>query len=580
MILCYNGDHYSNMGDFAVRCVKIVFLLLILQASVQATTAVAQTDLFCSPFWFCPDVDPATVISYTLLEPTTVTLRIVDSWSQQTVRTLLDEVALPAGIHQTPWDARDDLGVLLETRPFSIILSGDDWVNEDAFGMVICGDDLGPPVHEYAGTKDVTIAFWAALPQVEDAVLALYAADGVTLVDNLYSGPAEQTLGIIWTPQDAPGAPLPAGNYICRLTSSAYSEDELFYLDPVSPAGMTVVVKDGDDNLVTGRDDTTTDSAQLYGPLQEAWLNFERQLSAPEIEYLLAGGLRIGGVFDYAEPGAMVVAPDSASIHLTSFMPSMSWTEILGRGSFTNYGFLSPGTGRFRVGYHHTGITATAANCQLVGPADPADWQTEGLFNLNIPCPNPVAPGLSTEFRIGFYGETWTVLRVYDEDGNIVRTLGEDWFPSGQTFVWDLADNLGAAVPDGVYHLVWAAAGPNTRTEVVTAGDIYVWSLSGADDAIPAVATRPSLLPNHPNPFNPSTTISFTLGEAGRARLTIHAVDGSLIRTLLDDVLPVGLRNENWNGRDDRGAVLPSGVYFSRLQTAGEVLSARMLMLK
>jgi len=279
---------------------------------------------------------------------------------------------------------------------------------------------------------------------------------------NLYSGPASQFLGIIFAPADAPDAPLPAGNYICRLTSSAYSEDEIFFMDPVTPAAMTVVVADGDGNMVTGFDDSTLESAQVYGPLQEAWLNFDRALSAPELEYLLEGGLRITGTMEMSGPDQMVVAPDSTSIHITSFTPSVPWREVLGGGAFTNWGFLAPGTGRYRVGYHHSGITKMAANCASIGPPDPDDWQTEQLFSMAPACPNPVAPGLFSEIRIGFSEDAYTVVRVYDEEGNVVRTLVEDWLNSGvHAYIWDLADNEGVPVPDGTYHVTWAASNQN-----------------------------------------------------------------------------------------------------------------------
>jgi hypothetical protein len=97
----------------------------------------------------------------------------------------------------------------------------------------------------------------------------------------------------------------------------------------------------------------------------------------------------------------------------------------------------------------------------------------------------------------------------------------------------------------------------------------------------PAVA-RPSvhLEQNVPNPFNPRTTIAFSLPQAGAARLQVRAADGRLVRVLVDGVLPMGNHSVEWDGRDTSLRQAPSGVYYSVLTTASGVLSRRMLLLK
>ncbi len=85
---------------------------------------------------------------------------------------------------------------------------------------------------------------------------------------------------------------------------------------------------------------------------------------------------------------------------------------------------------------------------------------------------------------------------------------------------------------------------------------------------------------NYPNPFNPSTTIRFDLPTEQKVRLRIYAVDGSLVRTVADGVLPRGRHTAVWNGRDSGGVPAASGVYFYRLETDGAVFNRRMLLLK
>ena len=74
-------------------------------------------------------------------------------------------------------------------------------------------------------------------------------------------------------------------------------------------------------------------------------------------------------------------------------------------------------------------------------------------------------------------------------------------------------------------------------------------------------------LGNHPNPFNPVTTVSFTLSEAGSARLAVFDARGQQIASLADGSDPAGDHDVRWDGRDQSGQTMPSGVYFARLDT-------------
>jgi len=79
------------------------------------------------------------------------------------------------------------------------------------------------------------------------------------------------------------------------------------------------------------------------------------------------------------------------------------------------------------------------------------------------------------------------------------------------------------------------------------------------------VAAAPVLLPNFPNPFNPSTRIRFELPVAGRARLGVYDIGGRRVAGLLDETLAAGPREATWDGRDQTGRPVPAGVYLARL---------------
>jgi hypothetical protein len=84
----------------------------------------------------------------------------------------------------------------------------------------------------------------------------------------------------------------------------------------------------------------------------------------------------------------------------------------------------------------------------------------------------------------------------------------------------------------------------------------------------------------YPNPFNPSTTIRFTLRELAPVSLQIFNIRGALVRTLIDSDLDAGIHERRWNGRDSFGHPVASGVYFYRLRMGTEVLNGRLEMVK
>ena len=86
---------------------------------------------------------------------------------------------------------------------------------------------------------------------------------------------------------------------------------------------------------------------------------------------------------------------------------------------------------------------------------------------------------------------------------------------------------------------------------------------------------------NHPNPFNPRTTITFELAVPGQVDLAIFDLRGRLTRTLLaDEVRPEGAHAVSWDGRDVQGAPAPAGVYFYRLEAGGQIQTKKMVLLK
>ncbi len=103
-------------------------------------------------------------------------------------------------------------------------------------------------------------------------------------------------------------------------------------------------------------------------------------------------------------------------------------------------------------------------------------------------------------------------------------------------------------------------------------------SVGPGGDAAPP--TEYALEQNYPNPFNPTTSIRYTLPKAGHVRLQIFNLRGELIRTLVDSYQAAESYQMSWDGENDQGQLMPSGIYLYRLQSGDFSQTLRLLFLK
>ncbi len=89
-----------------------------------------------------------------------------------------------------------------------------------------------------------------------------------------------------------------------------------------------------------------------------------------------------------------------------------------------------------------------------------------------------------------------------------------------------------------------------------------------------------SLSQNYPNPFNPTTTIKYTLKDEAKVTLKIYNVLGEEVATLVNRKESAGFKEISWNGKNNRGIQVGSGIYFYRIEAGNFVKSKKMLLLK
>lgn len=222
----------------------------------------------------------------------------------------------------------------------------------------------------------------------------------------------------------------------------------------------------------------------------------------------------------------------------------------------------------------------------------PGGWQPSMPYDLTVTLEDPDAARWGFEFTIldgaGASTGTLTLLdataqlstsgnRTYAKHTSAGTRPGTS-VSSSWTVRW-------TAPPAGVgdISIYVAANGADNNNEnngdrIYTASATWLeGALSGTDLPL-AAAVR--LLPNHPNPFNPRTTIAYELAGDASVRLAVYGVDGRLVRRLVNRFEAAGRHDVIWDGRDEGGRASSSGVYFYRLETGGEVMSRRMTLVR
>jgi hypothetical protein len=192
-----------------------------------------------------------------------------------------------------------------------------------------------------------------------------------------------------------------------------------------------------------------------------------------------------------------------------------------------------------------------------------------------------------------FDGKTWktygpeitgvqsTGLNLYVDRNNVLWLLQNPLISfDGKT--WKTWPNLKAASMSSAIALdadgyMWIAS----NYGVGESGNLSAMKLSTGPTGVAEVTPMNfAIIGNYPNPFNPSTTISFTLPETGKASLAIYNVSGQKVRELVSSTLSAGKHSVVWDGCDMNGNNVSSGIYISRLTMKDKVTANRMLLIK
>jgi hypothetical protein len=194
-----------------------------------------------------------------------------------------------------------------------------------------------------------------------------------------------------------------------------------------------------------------------------------------------------------------------------------------------------------------------------------------------------IAPGVPTGFAIAYNtgsGNRLSWNPSPDKDFQyfrVYRSSDPNFVPSPSNLVHSTIETIWSD-PDydgwSMYYKITALDYVGNESDPASAGTV-------TEVAEPVIPQTYGLYPNVPNPFNPSTTIRYDMPAGGGAvTLRIYDVAGRLVRTLVDGPQAAGQKTVTWNGKDDRGRSVVSGVYFYRLEAPGYKKTLKMILVQ
>ena len=225
----------------------------------------------------------------------------------------------------------------------------------------------------------------------------------------------------------------------------------------------------------------------------------------------------------------------------------------------------------------------------------PNGWPVTMVSHGNVQAgaaPVTWGSGVNTMIALGSYNhQCW----VYNYKGQ--RPYGYT-MPAAGSITQSLAvgeldadSHMEVIVPGGnqlaCYDLLAGSYSPDRLSWPMWGHDMYRTRCFGhgtvtAVEPLPQVplVSQATLYAPHPNPFNPTVVLSYATTHAGRVELTIYDLAGRRIRGLIRENLLAGFYETSWNGRDDAGKAVGSGVYFVHLKSSGQTDSRRITMVK
>jgi len=157
---------------------------------------------------------------------------------------------------------------------------------------------------------------------------------------------------------------------------------------------------------------------------------------------------------------------------------------------------------------------------------------------------------------------------------------------------WDLgSDSLGSWLGNQIlegtmrvdsFQMTYNSSGGAAKGTIYLDDLRLARAVTGVEEVVmvPSLPAGFQLFQNYPNPFNPETSIAYQLSALDHVALRIFNVTGQMVKTLADEDQPAGYYTIRWDGRNNHGLPVASGVYFCHLQVGSRVQSRKMNLVR
>lgn len=278
---------------------------------------------------------------------------------------------------------------------------------------------------------------------------------------------------------------------------------------------------------------------------------------------------------------------------------SSTWVNLNTVPGFTNGAFLVRASGNFSGGGNQNptavaSVPASGTVNQTItfdgsGSFDSDGQITQYLWNFGDGSTSNQAVATHSYSQPNTY--TWS-LTVTDNGGATDQVTGQITISAGASRL--TVNPASGTIPAGGSQLISATYDAQGQPNGTYFGTIVIGGNGGQISLPVTVFVDPSvgigdepvavegfaLHPNYPNPFNPATTITYDLEKSAPVTLTVYNLRGQRVRTLVQATQGAGSYAVQWDGRDDTGRPVSSGMYVYRLQAGERVASRKMTLLQ
>ncbi len=221
--------------------------------------------------------------------------------------------------------------------------------------------------------------------------------------------------------------------------------------------------------------------------------------------------------------------------------------------------------GTYQISLNHPGYQEIILNDIMVYPNENNPINI-GLDNLIIP-PSSLTYQLDENNIV----LNWSLPQAYN-------LTGYNIYMNDQIIDTVMENTYSSSIANGEFSFYVTALYGQVESEASNIINVTVQQVTSNSNQVSELSEL--TLNNYPNPFNPSTSISFNLPENSRVNLAIYDLKGRKVTELINQELLKGQHSYKWNGRDSKNRSLASGIYFYTLRTNNASLTKKMIMQK